>query len=497
MSELQLYHGITLTETTKQRRHQIKTLQDEFMTFSWGGVDAFDSFGAFIINDKKGSLKFYNGPGFSNEYSKPQFDNSGGKILGVNFNKQTMGFTIGVYWISIEHYRLLIDWLNPLKTDYLMFGFDNKYRYNVKLSKIGDSTRWIVGHEMVDGVSRPMYYTELSLTFEVQGDACAKGINSYEWKTNGIEVSETVFTWRKSSSDNFIYTAEETLDTSKYLYRIYLNQRLLKTLNTEQSYLVLDGENGIDSIYLTKDKNYYVIENNLMELGVIESLYLYIDGVDIDNIDYIPAWMVRVEEDKYWEVTKDSTKNVKILTVPLSTMHDFVPSDLPTPFNVTLPLNIYGDEAEGAQIKYNLDLKLCQHNSTYSDEIDLFNVTLKNLTHTQTAKENSVLKLNISYNSQNGLVYLQYGNSSEKILTLLSLNDIGERIVDSISSWKVKLPGEFDYPNFYHDNNISFKLTITKTNDLDATAEVEIPKAFYEDLLTKSLIVCYPRTNLI
>ena len=105
----QLYNNLTLSETTIQRRSQIKKMMDEFMDFQWRDQSAFENFGAFIINDKKGSLKFYNGPGFSNEYSKPQFDSNGGELMGVNFNKQTISFTIGVYWISIEHYRLLMN----------------------------------------------------------------------------------------------------------------------------------------------------------------------------------------------------------------------------------------------------------------------------------------------------------------------------------------------------------------------------------------------------
>ena len=96
---IQYYNKInTLTSPkTIEMRRRIRTLQDEFMTFSWGGYDAFENFGAFIINDKKGSLKFYNGPDFSNEYSKPQFDASAGDLQGVSFNKQTISFTIGIY----------------------------------------------------------------------------------------------------------------------------------------------------------------------------------------------------------------------------------------------------------------------------------------------------------------------------------------------------------------------------------------------------------------
>ena len=189
----QLYNNLTLSETTIQRRSQIKKMMDEFMDFQWRDQSAFENFGAFIINDKKGSLKFYNGPGFSNEYSKPQFDSNGGELMGVNFNKQTISFTIGVYWISIEHYRLLMDWLNPLVTNYIIFGFESKYRYNVKLSKRGDSTRWVVGHEMVNGVKTPMYYTELALTFELQGAQCARGVYSYEFKPLEYNTEEKFY----------------------------------------------------------------------------------------------------------------------------------------------------------------------------------------------------------------------------------------------------------------------------------------------------------------
>ncbi len=166
-----------ISNMTSQKRKQIKSLQDEFMTFSWGGVDAFENFGAFIINEQKGSLQFYNGPSFSNEYTKPQFDSSGGNLEGVTFNKQNISFKIGVYWISIEDYRKFLNWLSPLKIDYLQFGFAPNFRYDVKLSKRENSTRWIVGREN----GEPRYYTEMQLTFDVQGEACAKGIYSYEF----------------------------------------------------------------------------------------------------------------------------------------------------------------------------------------------------------------------------------------------------------------------------------------------------------------------------
>lgn len=174
--EITYYKNLDISTDTEKRRQQIKSLQDEFMTFSWRGFDAFDNFGAFIINEKKGSLKFYNGLDFTNEYSKPQFDSNIGELMGVNFNRQKIDFTIGVYWISIEHYRLLLDWLNPMEVNMLSFGFNRFYGYMAKLTKIADSTRYIVGRE--NGI--PMYYTELKLSFELQGAQCAKGLFPYE-----------------------------------------------------------------------------------------------------------------------------------------------------------------------------------------------------------------------------------------------------------------------------------------------------------------------------
>lgn len=407
MTTTQLYHNLTISETTQKKRRQIKTLQDRFCTFSWGGFDAFENFGAFIINDKKGSLKFYNGPGFSNEYTKPQFDVSGGKLTGVTFNKQSISFTIGVYWISIEHYRLLLNWLSPLTTSYLIFGFNEKFRYNVKLSKLGDSTRYIVGNEMIVVGTKtveilneetgetttetveitkaePRYYTELSLTFEIQGDACAKGVNSYEFEP-----------WALIPPEN----------TNEKIFRTYLKTNLA----------------------------------------------------------------------------------------------DFVATDLSTPFEVSLPFNIFQDDSITDQT-YSLLLKLGRQNKENSDStevLELFNINLCKLTHGNSLNTSS--KLNLTYNSQNGLVYISQADSKEEILSLSTLNDTGDRIVKAYSTYSAKLPGEFDYPGFFSDNDIYLEFYIKKMGtDKDVThltPEIRIPSGFFST--DPALIVCYPRTNTI
>ena len=377
------YHNIYISEKTKQKRQQIKSLQDEFMTFSWGGYDAFENFGAFIINDKNGSLKFYNGPGFSNEYSKPQFDNSGGDLQGVNFNKQTISFTIGVYWINIKQYRLMLNWLNPLEVDYLIFGFNPDYRYNVKLSKLGDSTKWIVGKE--DG--EPMYYTEIPLTFEVQGTPCAKGVNSYEfvnWRSAGRDIARTYI-----NSNDFI---ESDLPTP---------------LDISLSFLLKDGTNQ------DLNKNYiYHIELN-------------------------------------------------------AELHD----------------NEVGEETPSANY----------------ESILLFSAEFQNLTIIPVENQyESIqpLSLNIRYNSEVGLLFLTYGNSNEKILSLLNLNDTGEKIINNYTVNKFSLPGQFAYP-YFDTSNLRLKLSVWKYDSATNTQSAVSDKFLSKIAGSTPNIVCYPRTNIL
>ena len=416
---IQYYHNINsiISEKTKQKRQQIKSLQDEFMTFSWGGYDAFENFGAFIINDKNGSLKFYNGPGFSNEYSKPQFDNSGGDLQGVNFNKQTISFTIGVYWFNIKQYRLMLNWLNPLEVDYLIFGFNPDYRYNVKLSKLGDSTKWIVGKE--DG--EPMYYTEIPLTFEVQGTPCAKGVNSYEFVK-----------WVCSNSD----TAEE------------------------------DKENNL----VTSLSNYSSKE--LIESDLPTPLDISLSFILKDTLD----------NGSTSESNNGSTSE--------------------------------SESNRGKNYIYHVELNAELHNNkiingTPSDNYEsilLFSAEFQNLTimpiTTQNTETNSQsmltkpLSLNIRYNSEVGLLFLTYGNSNEKILSLLNLNDTGEKIINNYTVNKFSLPGRFAYPDF-DTKNLRLKLSVWKYKSA-TNKRFAVSTEFFNNIIgSKPNIVCYPRTNIL
>lgn len=167
------WNNIVLSPRTVQERNRLKWGIDDFASFTWRGIDAFETFGAFIINNKN-SLKFYNGPSFSNEYTKPQFETAAGQLTGVTFQIQKIDFTIGVYWISEEDYRQMIYWLHPYEINTLTFGFEPNYYYQVKLASVENGTRYIVGTED----NKPMYYTEMKISFELQGPPVAYG-NTY------------------------------------------------------------------------------------------------------------------------------------------------------------------------------------------------------------------------------------------------------------------------------------------------------------------------------
>lgn len=177
---------------TQNKREQLRARLDRFATFSWDGKDAWD-FGAFIINENREGLKFYNGPSFSNEYTSPQFGHNK-QLMGVNFEQQKINFKIGVYWISEEDYRKFVYWLNPLVIGNLRFDFEPNWFYLVKLAGVQDSKRVVVGYEN----NSPRYYTEMELSFEIQGEPCA-----YAWEK---------FTWTEGPSNTYKLSSNDRSD---------------------------------------------------------------------------------------------------------------------------------------------------------------------------------------------------------------------------------------------------------------------------------------------
>ena len=107
------------------------------------------------------------------------FTDEAGALTGLKFSTQSISFTVGVYWITEEEYRKFIHWLNPYAVGALAFSFEPYWTYNVKLAGMKDSTRYPIGK---DENGKDTYYTEMSLTFEIQGQPCATRSTPYVWQ---------------------------------------------------------------------------------------------------------------------------------------------------------------------------------------------------------------------------------------------------------------------------------------------------------------------------
>lgn len=185
---------------TRAKRAQLRARFDEFTTFRWGNYDMWDEFGAFLVNEKRGTLQFYNGPAYSNSYTKAQFGTHQ-MLNGVTLNTKKITITVGLYWFSIEEYRRFINLFNPYEVNDLVFGHASEWRYFVKATGVPDSPRQIVGYED----NEPRYYTEVKLSFEIQGEVCALSNESYELKnTTKISEADNTQTYKLMTPNNFI-----------------------------------------------------------------------------------------------------------------------------------------------------------------------------------------------------------------------------------------------------------------------------------------------------
>ena len=217
---------------------KVEPLLDNYAKFYWDD-EPMTNYHAFIINEKKGSLKFYNGPSFSNNYTKPQFESASTRFSGVTFNTQQITFTIAVYAVTIEEYRQLIYKLHPYTIANLIFGFDEKWRYIVKLAKREDSTRYIIGK---NSNGQDLYYTELKLTFEVQGDAVAHSVTELDYTPSDGETdtqgASKIITFQK----NGIYSKSDletpfllTLNVSQFTDSLSTVHAVIQSEESEQS----------------------------------------------------------------------------------------------------------------------------------------------------------------------------------------------------------------------------------------------------------------------
>lgn len=239
--------------------NQVSPMLDKYATFRWDDED-MTLYHAFIINENKGSLKFYNGPSFSNSYTQPQFESASSRFTGVTFKIQQISFTIAVYATTEELYRKLIYKLHPYTISNLSFGFEPKWRYVCKLSNISDSTRYIIGHYTDDsGQTKELYYTELKLTFDIVGDAVAQSTEEIGYKLSSSNNSYT-FTMNNNRIENKPISELDTPFLFTFGVKLIANtQNPILNLRVERN-SPATGENNTTSIQL-----FNIILQNLTE----------------------------------------------------------------------------------------------------------------------------------------------------------------------------------------------------------------------------------------
>lgn len=238
------------TNLTYNKREQLRSQMDDFATFQWRGHDMWEEYGCFIINEAKGSLKFYNGPGYSNKYAKPQFSSSVNTLIGVDFKQKTIPMKIGMYWFTIEEYQEFLNEIGPYVINYLTFGYEKNYGYLVKLANIADSPRHVIGtNEDGDYV----YYTEMDLTWELLGDNCVRSNLPYEYKRKENEVAENEYTWELDNTYSDMKDPSQ-LDTPLMLeipLRFTNNSATIKLQATNSVDYLLNDDGEIEPVVRT------------------------------------------------------------------------------------------------------------------------------------------------------------------------------------------------------------------------------------------------------
>lgn len=390
-----------LTSETESKRAALEARLDQYCRFHWRNTDAFKEFGAFIIN--KNDLKFYNGATYTNNYTKPQFESAAGTLTGVTFSTAKITFSIGVYWFSEEQYRKLIYWLHPYEISNLAFDYDPLHVYLVKLASIGDSnTRTVVGYETVNGRSEPRYYTELKLTFDIQGESCAYNSEHY------IPEQEEVI----QNNQSLIFDTHLKTNSKTPLSDLSTTLTSFITLNlkTQRPY------DGLRLQYIAEyQPDTTVIDSQLLFDVELKNLLWLSEG---GQFTIIPAGQT---------ISATTAKLQSALTGNNFTNENELIVSNDNAFVITTGLSNSMTIAK--------EYKKLIANNVY---------------------------IGLKYDSNSGLLYILDGSEDGvfRPITLQTTTNSGERIVDNLSVNKFAIPGLFDWSDF-DLTKVNFKLIVS------------------------------------
>lgn len=372
---------------------------DNFATFRWRGAESFNDYHTFIVSGRD-ELKFYNGPSFSNEYTTPQFQSSSGNITRIKFNRQTLSFKIGIYWFTAEDYQYILNWLNAYEIDYLTFDFNPDYSYLVKLTGRSDSQRTFLGY---DNNSNPVYYTEMTLNWELQGPSGLRKNEPKRFNINSISEYSIEGVDKKVNGQNILFSTRNVAGT-EFNDKTFLRSPLIYTISFS---LALSGlPNGSEKLFIKMlgCKTYGESE------------------------------------------TEQGRSHISIL-------------------------------AENG-IQYEVDETIIQE--------ELFNLVLENLPwYINNSESYNTIILTLTYDSEAGLIYYQFGNSPRKLLTLLTTVNEGKNLVETLSIFKYWLSGQ-DTDSSKKGDFFIIQMELTQNESPTGTINIE-----------NNNLYAYCRTNVI
>lgn len=170
-------YGFRRTAPSVYQENLRKTVSpDKYATFKWRtpNANSYELFGAFILNGGD-DLKWVNAAEFEDQYSESLYQDHR-TLLGVTSKSKKISFDIGVYAITLTQYKELVAWLDPYIISQLIFDYDSNWYYDVKISEITESKKYVIDY---DG-EEPLYYAELTITFETQNEGYTTCLNSWE-----------------------------------------------------------------------------------------------------------------------------------------------------------------------------------------------------------------------------------------------------------------------------------------------------------------------------
>lgn len=337
-----------------QRRAQFKGRLDNFCRFHWKDEDAFDKFGAFIITDNVGDLKFHSGPTWTNNYSQPQFGESG-DLLGVSFSTYSISFKIGLYAISEDQWRQFLNWMSPLTIGWLRLDYAPKWQYQCKVASLAEGSRYVL---FSDEDGEDLYYCETTVKFDIVGTPIAYSVDQLEFSKD-------------------------------------------------------DAASGVSN------------------------------------------------DPKYYFKLKDTN-------APSSDL------DYPLDLKLVCDLNAIFNTIDNGILHINAS-------TTYKGvSVDLFSITLDNLSYYRAAKPAGATdndkswhsKLNLYYSSETGLLFYNFGDAPIKLLSFQESVSTGERLVYSRTSTKFRWPGRFtdtDETSQIKDYTINLLASVNQKGSSDLT----------------------------